>query len=515
MRYQSLSEKVAAKVKRQSLQPSPDILSLEAALYMLTAVVGAKRISRDKEAQLVAPLLCAWLDYHCLGLELVGLYLKENQALSLTQMLERLKAQESDLEIIDFNEPSIPKTQQRLQGGVKATIELIWQKIDPITATLAQFLSLFAPEIIPWKIVEKVQENFLQLYWTKADINRAKKQLCNWKFINRVEGREGCWKIHPLIRQFLQAKLANSEQADEFKIIFVKIMVECSHQIPDVINHQAIESLKDTIIPHLEEVAQNLTAFVKDEDLLWLFDRLGRFYKSQGLYGQAELWFVQCLSMAQDRLGNDHPDVVTTLNNLALLYQAQGRYDEAELIYEEALEMKKHLLESDHPDVPVILNNLALLYHSQGRDSEAQVLCARALELRQCYLGNNHIDVATSLNNLALLHYSQGQYNEAEPLYVQALELRKKLLGNDHPDVATTLSNLALLYYSQGRFNKAQPLLLQALAISEKVLGLNHPNTVIFRENLTNFRVKMNNKNPWWQQILPKTIVTFKQRNAE
>lgn len=515
MRYQSLSDKVAAKVRRQSLKPSPEVLSLEAALDMLTSLVGAKRISREVGAQLVAPLLCAWLDYHCLGLELVGRYLKENQALSLTQMLERLQAQESDLEIIDSNEPQRQKNQRTLQGGVKAAIELIWQDIDPLTATIGQFLSLFAPGIIPWKIVEKVQETFPQLYWKKTDINRAKKQLCNWKLITPVEGREGCWKIHPLIRKFLQAKLANSEQAEDFKRIFVKTMVEYSHKIPDVIKPQAIESLKDTIIPHLEEVAQNLTVFIRDEDLLWLFDRLGRFYKSQGLYGQAELWFVQCLSVAQERLGSVHPDVVATLNNLALLYQAQGRYDEAELIYEEALEMKKHLLESDHPDVPVILNNLALLYHSQGRDSEAQVLCARALELRQCYLGNEHIDVATSLNNLALLYYSQGEYNEAEPLYIQALELRKKLLGNDHPDVATTLSNLALLYYSQGRFNKAQPMLLQALEISEKVLGVNHPNTVIFRDNLANFRAKIADKNPWWQQILPKTIITLRQRKTE
>lgn len=514
MKYQSLSDKVTAKVRRKSCKPSPDVLSLEAALDMLTALVGTKRISRDAGAQLVAPLLCAWLDYHYLGLELVGRYLKQNSALSLTEMLERLKAQESDLEVIDSNNQQMQKTQRTLQGGVKAAIELIWQEIDPITENIAQFLSLFAPEIISWKIVEKVQENYPQLNWKKADINRAKKQLCNWEFIKSVEGKEGCWKIHPLIREFLQVKLAISDQSQKLKRIFTAAMVECSHQIPDVINHQAIESLKETLIPHLEEVAQNLTVFVRDEDLLWLFDRLGRFYKSQGLYGQAELWFVQCLSVAQERLGNDHPDVVATLNNLALLYQGQGRYDEAELIYEEALEMKKHLLESDHPDVPVILNNLALLYHSQGRDSEAQILCARALELRQCYLGNEHVDVATSLNNLALLHYSQGQYSEAEPLYVQALQLRKSLLGNDHPDVATTLSNLALLYYSQGRFNKAQPLLIQALEISEKVLGVAHPNTVIFRENLANFRAKISNKNPWWQQILPKTIITLRPRKT-
>ena len=36
-------------------------------------------------------------------------------------------------------------------------------------------------------------------------------------------------------------------------------------------------------------------------------------------------------------LGDEHPDVATSLNNLAALYKSQGRYIDAEPLYKDAL----------------------------------------------------------------------------------------------------------------------------------------------------------------------------------
>ena len=87
-----------------------------------------------------------------------------------------------------------------------------------------------------------------------------------------------------------------------------------------------------------------------DEDLIWPFVGLGRFYEGQGNYSEALPWWEKCLSVVQERLGSEHPSVATSLNNLAGLYKSQGKYEEAEPYYQQSLEMYRKLLGSEHPD---------------------------------------------------------------------------------------------------------------------------------------------------------------------
>ena len=429
----------------------------------------------------------------------MGQYLSEHPELSIAQMLKRLKAQQKD-EVTAPSEQQRQKIYSTAEQDLKAAFELSWQQLDPLTQKVGQLLSLFASTVIPWVLVERLITKSLQVNWSQADINWAKKQLHQQHFIEQVEQQENFYKISPSIRTLLQFKLAASAQAEDLTKIFAQAMVEIAYQIPDNPSPKAIELVKDAI-PHLEEVAQTLSSALSDENLLWLFDRLGRFYKSQGLYALAESWFVQCLLVAQYRLGNNHPDVAATLNNLAGFYYSLGCYSKAGALYEQALSLRKNILGDEHPDVATTLNNLAALYYSQGCYSEAKPLYEQALALRKHVLGDEHLDVATTLNDLALLYYSQRQYNEAKSLYEQALALRKHLLGDKHPDVATTLNNLAALYKSQGQYGKAEFLLLKALEINEQVFGFTHPNTVIFRKNLAIVRMKRNTSKSLLQKL--------------
>ena len=103
-----------------------------------------------------------------------------------------------------------------------------------------------------------------------------------------------------------------------------------------------------------------------------------------------------------------------------MLYYSQGRYGEAEPLYQEALAMRKRLLGDEHPDVATSLNNLALLYNNQGRYGEAEPLYQEALAMWKRLLGDGHPDVASSLNNLGCLYWEQGRYGEADLLYQEA-----------------------------------------------------------------------------------------------
>jgi tetratricopeptide (TPR) repeat protein len=494
---------------------SLDVLSPDAALELLTGLVGTKRVGltsppapllRGEGSKKIAlspsslsppfparegglgglglsdaHLLCEWLGYLPLGLELVGRYLAEDPDLSLAEMLERLKAAPGlQDKAIDRDEQQMQNTFSTAQRGVRAAFELSWQELEPVTQRVAQYLSLFAPTVFLWEWVEFETE---LLNCSKSDFNDAKKQLYKRHLIQRVEEREGGYKIHPLIREFLQAKLAASEHQDKFRQAFAAAFVEFAQEIPESPTLEFIESVKEAI-PHLEEVAQNLTDALRHDDLVLPFVGLGSFYQGQGLYALAEPWRKQCLELSKRLLPEDHPHVARSLNNLAGLYKEQGRYSEAESLCVQALELRKRLLEENHADVAESLNNLALLYKIQGRYSEAEPLCVQALELRKALLGEDHPDVALSLNNLAGLYLSQGRYSEAEPLYLQALELSKRLLGENHLSVALSLNNLAGFYHSQGCYSEAEPLYLQALELRKRLLGEDHPSVALSLNNL-------------------------------
>jgi tetratricopeptide (TPR) repeat protein len=85
---------------------------------------------------------------------------------------------------------------------------------------------------------------------------------------------------------------------------------------------------------------------------------LAGLYESQGKYKEAELLYQQALALRQKLLGDDHPDVASSLNNLAFLYKSQGKYKEAEPLYQQALNIFEQRLGVDHPHTIIVRGNL-------------------------------------------------------------------------------------------------------------------------------------------------------------
>ena len=120
------------------------------------------------------------------------------------------------------------------------------------------------------------------------------------------------------------------------------------------------------------------------------------------------------------------------------LYTFQRRYEEAEPLYIEALKMSKQLLGENHPNVVTSLNNLAHSYQSQGRYEAAEPLYIEALEIAETILGENHPNTNTIRENLnyaitmRLIQMPEAELKEIVPLEVfeQILELKKELSDN-------------------------------------------------------------------------------------
>ncbi|OCQ99945.1 hypothetical protein BCD64_02370 [Nostoc sp. MBR 210] len=479
-----------------------DVLSPPKALELLKKLLGKdKRVDNQPEA---ANAICEFLEYLPLGIELVGAYLTQDPDLHLYIMLERLQQRKLAEAALQDRE-----TLNSTQLGVKAAFALTWEELEPPTQQLGRFLSLFAPQSILWNLVmwvatdgekteDENEEATRQLTWTEDEINEAKKQLYKRHLLQQVEDSEGYYKIHALVRWFLQEQLAN---AGEIKTIlettFATAMITVAQSLPHPATSQDIERVKG-VIPHIEDLGEriiaevnqareqqiNSPASVPNDKVIRVFVGVATFYEGQGLYQLAEDWYKECVKVCQALFSGDHFYVATSLNNLAAFYNSQGRYSKAEPLYIEALAMYKQLFTGDHPYVAASLNNLAFLYNNQGRYSEAETLYIKALAMRKRLFTGDHLDVAISLNNLALLYRSQRRYSEAEPLLIKALAMRKRLFIGDHPYVATSLNNLAYLYDSQGRYSEAEPLFIKALAMRKRLFTGDHPYVATSLNNL-------------------------------
>lgn len=456
---------MGASISKRSL----DVLPTEPALTLLRSLIRQERIDQD---QAIAEQLCEALGYLPLGLELVGRYLSRKPDLTLAKMHQRLLEKG-----LRDRATQVVEADMTTQLGLEAAFDLSWEILPESAQRLACLLSLFAPTVIPWTLVERCESSD-----ALDDLEDIRDEyLINLHLLQRKQ--EGLYQLNQLIRRFLQTRQERLAGATERVQQFCRAMIEVAQQVPEDPTRDLIMALRPAI-PHLAEAATTFSSFLSDDDLIKPFEGLGRFYQGQGWYDQAAVWFERCRQTIEQRLGANHQTVTTSLDHLASVYRSQGRYPEAEPLYVQALEMRQRILGGEHPDVADSLNNLGLLYKTQGRYPEAEPLYVQALEMRQRVLGGEHPDVADSLNNLALLYAAQGQNAAAEPLFIQALEMRQRVLGAEHPRIATSLNNLAYHYTTQGRFTEAELLYLQALERFRRLLGDEHPDVAISLNNL-------------------------------
>ncbi|ELS03524.1 Tfp pilus assembly protein PilF [Xenococcus sp. PCC 7305] len=446
-----------------------EALSETEALELLSELVGSEKVNQELAT---AQELCQRLGYLPLALQLVGRYVKRRR-ISLSEELRRLEGK-------GLAHPSMKIPEKKstwavdIERGVAAAFELSWRELDEPAQELGCLLSLFSLAPIPWSLVESSAE-----VQDPEELEDIRLELENLHLLQAGDN----YQLHQLIQEFFRDKQKRLANTEEQKANLCTAVARVAREIPQALTLDDVTYFTP-FIPHISETATFYQNSLRDEDFIFSFANLGRFYQGQGAYEPALVWRKQSLSVAKERFGEFHLGVALSLNNLASLYDEQGIYEGAEALYLQALEIHKKLLGESSAEVALGLNNLAHVYCRRGKYTEAEPFYLQSLELKKNLLGELHIEVALGLNNLAELYRSQGKYKEAEPLYLQALESYQKLLGESHPNVATSLNNLALLYHTQGRYEEAEPLFLRALKLRKKLLGESHPDVALSLNSL-------------------------------
>jgi tetratricopeptide (TPR) repeat protein len=368
-----------------------------AALELLGKLIGSRVNQELNTAQRLCRDLLGNLP---LGIELVGHYLAQDEQLTIAKFSYELSIVQEELDLAD---PRAVYPNMVADRGVKSALIMTWQKLSPDIQTVAKLLGLCAPREIPWELATKMGRSgivaeakarktivFGKLaknlgnLWKRdpkqpiptGNIKQARQQLANFHLI-KWHKESKTVTLHPLVWSFCRAQ---AQTAPILHQVFADTMLQRARQATQDMNLSRVVAMGD-IVPHIEAAACHHSHLLSDNDFIWLFVGISRFYDTRGLYTVSEPWYVMCLEKTAQRLGVNHPRTATSLNNLAGLYDAQGDYSAALPLYQRALQIRQEQLGENHPDIAANLNNLAYLYESMERHEEAEVLYAKALKI--------------------------------------------------------------------------------------------------------------------------------------
>ena len=156
------------------------------------------------------------------------------------------------------------------------------------------------------------------------------------------------------------------------------------------------------------------------------------------------------------------------------------QYKTAVIKAKKALELAEQSLGQDHPDILDMMLRLASIYYELKQLKKAEPLLKRAQEIADVTLNSQSV----SIDDGPWSEISQEQLEKAEPILKRLLVITEKVYGPDEVDVAVALERLASNYSEQGNDTKAESLYKRALKIVEKICGPDNPEILLYVDNL-------------------------------
>ena len=197
---------------------------------------------------------------------------------------------------------------------------------------------------------------------------------------------------------------------------------------------------------------------------------LGQLALQRGRLAEAETLLREALA-ALGPSGEDSLEGARVNNGLAVVLRQKGDLQGAEELYRKALEIREKRLGNNHPEVATTLNNLGLLRVLQGDLTGAEDLLRRSLEARRSQLGEQHSLVPATLINLGTVLAKLEKHDQAVASLREAVELRRKYQAPEFPDLAQALLGYGTALLNAGRAEEARQPLAESVAIFLRQLG--------------------------------------------
>ena len=147
-----------------------------------------------------------------------------------------------------------------------------------------------------------------------------------------------------------------------------------------------------------------------------------------------------------------HPHVADVHYNIAGVYRSL-EFDKA-LFHMKALSIREEKLDTDHPDMAETYNDLGLAYQDRFELQKALEYHNKALVLRKRLYGDHHPLVAKSFNKINNT-FLQEEFSKALEYNVKALDIQNSKFGEISQDVADTYMNMSSVYRMMEDYDRA------------------------------------------------------------
>jgi tetratricopeptide (TPR) repeat protein/transcriptional regulator with XRE-family HTH domain len=345
------------------------------------------------------------------------------------------------------------------------------QQDSPVAADLLLLYCFLAPDKIPEELLLRSMSHLRpELQATLSNplqLNSAFKDVLTYALLQR-NTREKTLRVHRLIQIILKEKLSDmAKQARVEQLIRMMNQLFLLEQDRLDVEHWA---WYEQLLPHAQAVTQAAEHWpLFSLELGSLLSKIAMYLFHRARYEQAEAFYLRAISVQEQVLGTDHPDLIVALAGLASTQYQQGKYHAGEVFYQRAISLVKVHLRPEH------FHCLAWLAYKEERYAEAEVFIACALSFHGSISSSDHGELATTLHLKANIYRAQGKYKNAELLYQGALSLYRQALEADHIDIALLMSDFAKLYLCQAQWEEAEQFYQEALRLWERFQELDHP----------------------------------------
>ena len=234
------------------------------------------------------------------------------------------------------------------------------------------------------------------------------------------------------------------------------------------------------VVDLLEHAANDLDDSFSDQPVMkaTLLNAIGETFGGLGMHQESLTVFQRALQLRREKLGEDHPATLDSMNNLAMAYHDAGRFDMAIPVLATTLEKRRIALGADHRETIETMNDLAVAYWQAGQPAKAIPLYEATLVKVRATLGEDHTDTLNIIDNLAVAYAAGGLPEKAIPQHEAVIARFSSKFGADHLSTLIAMNNLAKAYQAGGRVQESIELYEEILTKLRAKLSDDHPTTL-------------------------------------